>query len=173
MSDVPVSCKSPTTLPDIIKGTSIKVEVRKSSVHGYGVFAKEPVNAGELIEECKLLRLGWRSNYQHDPIISDYAWGNKSCNCDECKMHGFPKYMALGLGSIYNHSDQPNTKQKLDFETETMSVWANKDILPGEEIFVNYGSKYWVVRDFWAQVNKNKQLEKFHQEEIKPKVGGK
>tara|TARA_R100001377_G_scaffold84408_1_gene67890 strand:+ start:1158 stop:1664 length:507 start_codon:yes stop_codon:yes gene_type:complete len=30
-----------------------KVEIRKSSIHGYGVFAKEDIFKGELIEECR------------------------------------------------------------------------------------------------------------------------
>ena len=29
-----------------------KLEVRKSSIEGYGVFAKEDIKKGELLEEC-------------------------------------------------------------------------------------------------------------------------
>jgi SET domain-containing protein len=163
-------CTPILTIPESIKGTSSKVQVRTSSVHGYGVFANERIDKGELIEESKLLRLAWRSKYHHDPTLNNYVWANQACKCRECETHGYVRYIALGLGSLYNHSDEPNSIQKLDFAKEVMCVQAHREILPGEEIFVNYGHKYWLVRDFWAQVNKNKLLEKFHQEQIKPKL---
>ncbi len=163
-------CKHIGNIPDIIKGHSAKIEVRKSQIHGYGVFAKEAIVEGELIEESKLLKLEWRSKYSNDATLNDYTWANQKCECEECKTHGHVRYMALGFGSMYNHSDNPNTKQKLNFKDEVINVWAKSDIQPDEEIFLSYGHKYWIVRDFWAQVNKNKQLEQFHQEQIKPKL---
>ncbi|HEY9003782.1 MAG TPA: hypothetical protein VIM89_20675 [Mucilaginibacter sp.] len=30
----------------------------------------------------------------------------------------------------------------------------------GEEIFVSFGDKYFLIRDFWKNINKNKALEK-------------
>ncbi len=34
-----------------------KLEVRKSLIHGYGVFAKEDIKEGELLEECHYCEL--------------------------------------------------------------------------------------------------------------------
>ena len=34
-----------------------KLEVRESPIHGYGVFAKEDIKKGELLEECHYIRL--------------------------------------------------------------------------------------------------------------------
>ena len=153
-------CRTPLELPDAIKGHSIKVESRKSPVHGYGVFAKEVIEEGELIEECKLLKMAWRGAYPTDPTIKDYAWGNRACDCIECRRHGTYQYLALGLGSIYNHSDSPNTKQNLSFITEVFTIKARRRIEKNEEIFVTYGDKYFLVRDFWKNIQKNNALEK-------------
>lgn len=149
------TCKIKEEFPVVIKGHSPKVEVRKSPVHGYGVFAKEDIAEGEFIEECKLLKLGWRGMYPGDPVIREYTWGNKQCDCIECRNHGVFQYLALGLGSIYNHADVPNTKQKQDFKTELMTVRAGRAIKKDEEIFVTYGDKYFLIRDFWKNLKPN------------------
>jgi hypothetical protein len=59
------------------------------------------------------------------------------------------QYLALGYGSVYNHSKNPNTKIKLNFENETMTIYSIRKIEKDEEIFVSYGPKYWLIRDFW------------------------
>lgn len=162
------ACKPATELPAILPGAYPGVEIRRSPVHGYGIFAKKMIEEGEMIEQMKLLRLGWRSNYLHDPVLKDYVWANKHCTCDDCQAHGSPQYIALGLGSLYNHSDQPNTEQTLDFNAEIMTIRAKQPIAEGQEIFVNYGQKYWLVRDFWKHVQKNNELQKFHEKNIRP-----
>lgn len=161
-------CASSDPEPDVIKGHSHKVEVRKSPVHGYGVFAKEPIEQGELIEEARMLRLGWRKNYLHDPVLLDYVWGNISCKCTECENHGSVQFLALGLGSLYNHSDNPNTTQKKGYEKEVMTIKAARKIEKDEEIFVTYGKKYFLVRDFFKTVEKNKALEKYLESKREP-----
>ncbi|MGF7078508.1 SET domain-containing protein-lysine N-methyltransferase [Mucilaginibacter sp. UYCu711] len=153
-------CRPQPQLPDVIKGHSPKIEVRRSPVHGYGVFAKEVIDEGEFIEECKLLKMGWRGLYPSDPTIKDYAWGNRGCTCIECRRHGVFQYLALGLGSIYNHADAPNTKQNLNFKTEVFTIKARRRIEKDEEIFVTYGDKYFLVRDFWKNIQKTNELEK-------------
>jgi len=145
---------------DIIKGHSPKVEVRKSPIHGYGVFAKELIEAEELIEECRLLKLGYRANYNHDPVLKDYVWGGKD-DGEQTRLHGVNQYLALGFGVLYNHADQPNTIQHLNFETEIMTIKARQTIQKDEEIFVTYGKKYFMIRNFWKNVHKNNELETF------------
>jgi hypothetical protein len=152
---------------DIIKGHSAKVEVRKSPVHGYGVFAKELIEAEELIEECRLLKLGYRANYNHDPVLKDYVWGGKH-DGEQTKLHGVSQYLALGFGVLYNHANQPNTIQHLNFETEIMTIKAGQIIQKDEEIFVTYGNKYFMIRNFWKNVHNNNELEAFMAKQQKP-----
>ena len=144
----------------VIRGHSPMVEVRLSPIHGYGVFAREDIAEGEFIEECRLLRLQWRAGYPTDPTIADYAWGNMRCSCIECSQHGVTRFLALGLGSIYNHSDMPNAKYNMNFKAGVMKIYASKPIIKDEEIFITYGDKYFLIRDFWKNINKNRQLEK-------------
>jgi SET domain-containing protein len=158
-NDIP-DCLQKEELQEIIKGHSPKVEARLSPVHGYGVFAKEDINEGEFIEECRLLKMTWRAHYPTDPTLKDYVWANKECTCIECRKHGAFQYLALGLGSIYNHSDTPNTNTRQNFKTGIMIIQAKQAITKGEEIFVSYGDKYFLIRDFWKNINKNKALEK-------------
>jgi hypothetical protein len=145
---------------EVITGNSPKVEVRLSTVHGYGVFAKENLEEGELIEQCRLLKLGNRAIYNNDPVLKDYVWAGEQ-KSSESKEHGACQYIALGFGSIYNHSDQPNTIQKLNFRTEVMKVKAARIILKDEEIFVSYGKKYFMIRNFWKGIHQSNALEKF------------
>jgi hypothetical protein len=147
-------------LVNIIAGHSPKVEVRKSPVHGYGVFAKDTIEENELIEECRLLKLGYRANYNHDPVLKDYVWAGKN-DGEQTKLHGLTQYMSLGFGSLYNHADQPNTTQILNFDTEIMTIKAKQTILKDEEIFISYGKKYFMIRNFWKNINQNKELENF------------
>ena len=81
-------------MSDNVYFVSDKIEVRKSSIHGLGVFAKENIPADTVIEISRLLRLGWRMMYQNDPVIRDYCWGNLGCECEQCKIHGPHSYLA-------------------------------------------------------------------------------
>ena len=66
-----------------------KIIVQKSSVEGIGVFAAKDIREHELVERCPMVKLGWRSNYTHDPIIWKYCYTQPKCDCDDCKKHGF------------------------------------------------------------------------------------
>lgn len=147
--------------PDVIKGHSVKVEVRKSSVHGYGVFAKELIEKDELIEEAGMLKLGWRRHYHNDPVLNNYVWGDRSCKCSECEAHGNLLYLSLGLGSLYNHSDNPNTSMHVEYAIRLQTIKAKRNIEKDEEIFITYGKKYFLIRDFLNTVKKNNLLTKF------------
>ncbi len=139
--------------PDFFRGPSVKIQVQKSTTHGYGVFAIEDIEEGELIEESRMMRTGLRSNYTHDVVLRDYFWGLNKCTCDECREHGFVQFMGLGYLVLYNHQDQPNTKQKIEFDREVMTIIARRNISKGEEIFVTYGPKYWFFRKLWHKLS--------------------
>jgi len=144
-------CNPTVVLPLELAGPSPKIILRTSPVHGHGIFAKAVIGEGELIEETKLLKLSWRTKIIQDSVMVNYAWLNSECECAICKQDGFEQYIAFGYGSVYNHSKQPNTRVLLDFVTETMRVYSIREIGLNEEVFVSYGAKFWIMRDFWKK----------------------
>jgi len=118
--------------------TPTKIEIKESKLHNQGVFASKDILVDEIIEICPLLQLGWRVKYQSDPVIKQYIWLNISCNCKDCKEHGFVAYIPLGYGSLYNHSDDENVSVEINWEEQTALFRASKTILVGEELFLNY-----------------------------------
>jgi SET domain-containing protein len=49
--------------------------------------------------------------------------------------------IALGLGSLYNHSLQPNAHYRCVLEDRVVEIYALCDIAPGEEICLNYNGE--------------------------------
>jgi SET domain-containing protein len=139
--------KEKIELPDVIKGPSLKIEIRRSPIHGYGIFAKELIPKGELIEEGKLLRLALRNEICFDWVLKDYVFSHNDVDNPAYHIYGSSRYLALGYLSLYNHQDDPNTTKKLDFQKELMWVKARREIQPGEEIFISYGKNYFKFRN--------------------------
>jgi SET domain-containing protein len=115
-----------------------KIYVSKSDIHGYGVFAKEMIFEGEIIEECPIHNLN--IPYGHStPLFIDYRFnwpqGTESWN---------KQVISWGYGSLYNHSKTPNAYWRSNMEKETFEFCSLKTINPEEEILVYYGGdSYW------------------------------
>ncbi len=105
--------------------------VAPSNVHGLGVFAAAPLSEGSIIEVCPVLLFPKAQLAAiRQTVLDDYYfdWG------DDGEWYAF----ALGYGSLYNHSFQPNADYGMDFDHQTIEIYALRDIEPGEEIFINY-----------------------------------
>jgi SET domain-containing protein len=113
-----------------------KLMVKKSLIHGYGVFCEENIYPGDVIEECHVLI---------DPILED-ALGNYTFRCGDS-----PAIIPLGFGCIYNHSDDNNAYFYLDKEQHLMIYKATKFISKGEEIFISYGPNWFGSRNAKAK----------------------
>lgn len=111
-----------------------KVLVKKSTIHGNGVFARENINEGELIEQVRLFRLAWRLAYQKDPVLSRYAIADNSCKCRDCAVHGPSVYMPLGYAALYNFGFDSNIRAEFDFPNLSMKIIATEDIPAGKEL---------------------------------------
>ncbi|WP_429877149.1 SET domain-containing protein [Fictibacillus sp. NRS-1165] len=113
-------------------------EVRKSRF-GRGIFATRNIKKGELIhrapviaspkEECK---------YMIKTVLADYVF-----NWND----GYA--IALGYGSLFNHSYTPNARYKLKKKELIIDFYAYKDIREGEEILVNYNGDPEDDRELW------------------------
>ena len=125
---------------DFLQDFPIKVGL--SDIEGRGVFATREIKEGDIIERCPMVPLAFRSRYHSDPQIYKYLYSQPTCPCNECKNHGFKFHMVLGYGMLYNHQDNANTEWQFDFPNHLADIIAIKDIKSGDEIFVDYGNKY-------------------------------
>jgi SET domain-containing protein len=109
-------------------GQTNALEIRHSPGKGRGVFARQPIPAGALIERAPVLVVQagqWEG--MESTILFDYffAWQEHSA-------------LALGYGSLYNHSYTPNAHYMKLFNEEVIEITALRDIAMGEEILINY-----------------------------------
>lgn len=122
-----------------------KIYVGKSPVHGWGVFAKEPIVEGEIFEETPFVVLFERGEDRNNPekskLLADYRFSYPPT------VEWRQQVMPFGCGGIYNHSDKPNARWIADEQRQTFKFLALKDIKPHEEIFTFYGPAfYWNKR---------------------------
>ena len=65
---------------------------------------------------------------------------------------GEDKALALGYGSLYNHSYTPNARYFTNIENQSIDFYARKDIREGEEIMVNYNGDPEDQSPLWFEV---------------------
>ena len=97
---------------------SPKIKVKPSSLHGMGVFAIESIQKEEIIEVCYCII----DNFiDPNSIIKKYTFNKNR--------------IALGYGSIYNHSFEPNLIWKaFSSDLKIIKFEAIKNIEIGEEL---------------------------------------
>lgn len=101
------------------------LEVKKAPGKGRGVFARVDIAEGTVFERVPLLVFDTEELENSDLMDYVFIWGKKTVA------------IALGYGSIYNHSFSPNARY-YDGPGRTKVFMALQDIKAGEEITVNY-----------------------------------
>ena len=109
-----------------------KTAVKKSAIHGYGVFAKQNIAKGEVIEECPFLKTHGDNSKNHKGITG-YVFD----------FYGKASALVLGYGSLYNHSYKPSAYYEYHQRRNIYVFVASKKIKANEEIFISYGKRYW------------------------------
>jgi len=115
-----------------------EIEIRKSPLHGYGVFAKEDIMSGEILEECHYTKLSLKDLNNFD---SSYTyWWDENKDDKPRKPHDFRAFV-FGYASIYNSVD--NIKDKMvkyytDKKNNLFIFEAVKDIKKDQEILSWY-----------------------------------
>lgn len=120
------------------------LEVKKSK-YGRGIFATRDIQKGELLEESHIILVPKEEyKYLKKTVLSNYFfWWRKDKT--ECAI-------ALGYGSLFNHSYTPNATYKFIRKNKTINFYAYTDIKAGEEIFVNYNGKPHDQTPLWFDV---------------------
>jgi len=109
----------------------IKIEIKKSPIHGNGVFSVEKISEGEIIEVCPFIVFPQKPE-EKLPVFYDYSF----CwpRTENWTHHAF----VLGYGALYNHSEEPNASWYTD--NNSYVFYALEDIEIGCEILTNYGN---------------------------------
>ncbi len=97
---------------------------------GRGVFTAQPIAAGNLLEICPVIVLPPEDLPRvHATRLHDYyfLWGNDGATA-----------IALGFGSLYNHSSQPNADYEMHLADESIHIRSIADIPAGAEITMHY-----------------------------------
>ena len=118
--------------PGRVKG---RLQVRKSGVHGKGVFALVAIPAGELVIEYTGEQIAWSEavrRHPHDPSQPDHTF-YFHLN-DELVIDGNVKGNAARW---INHACEPNVEA--DDDSGQVYLLALRDIHPGEELSFDYG----------------------------------
>ena len=108
------------------------VEIRNARGKGRGVFARRPIRKGEEIERVPVLVMPAKE------VRNGLDWTTLGTYCFHWERGKVA--VALGYGSLYNHSYRPNARYD-DVGPQTKEFTALRDIQPGEEITVNYNGE--------------------------------
>lgn len=120
------------------------VEVRRLENRGRGgrgVFAVRDIPAGTVIERAPVILIPCEQVYGDTPMarraarISWYVFDWKGCTKRNYVA------LALGYGSIYNHSPTPNARTEPE-PPDVLGFHAIRDIASGEEITINYNDGF-------------------------------
>lgn len=103
--------------------------------HARGVFALAPIVRGTLIELSHCLTFDAKEHAEHamKTVLQHYTF---------CAGGGL-YFLALGIGSLFNHADPPNVEFRICRGDATVSFIACKDISPGDELCIFYGRNLW------------------------------
>ena len=122
------------------------IEVKRVKGKGRGVFARRLIRQGEIIERVPMLVLTAEE-------FEDRLAGTSLANYCFAWSRG-TMALALGYGSLYNHSFRPNARYD-DVGPQTKEFTAMRDIAPGEEITVNYNGEPTSRAAVWFEVRES------------------
>jgi len=125
---------------------SNKIEVRDSSIHGRGIFAKEDIKSGEILEECHYIVID--DGNTHDMPL--YKWRRLPPTNEEIDNRKFPwpkgedfeKFtLPLGFGCMYNSAideEKRSVKFETDLDKDIYRFFTVNDVKKDEELLLYY-----------------------------------
>ena len=112
-----------------------RIQVRRSGVHGKGVFAVAPIARGERLIEYTGEVIPWREalrRHPHDPSDPNHTF---YFHIDD--KHVIDANVGGNAARWINHACSPNCEA--DETDGRVFIQALRDIAPGEELFYDYG----------------------------------
>ncbi|KAK7048268.1 histone-lysine methyltransferase Set7, partial [Favolaschia claudopus] len=120
--------------------------VKNSQGKGRGVFAAQAIPAHILVESSPVLLLEKEEYEQHGrfTVLDHYTF----------KWKNGRMALALGIGSLFNHSNSPNVSYTIDPSNDSIHYTTTRAVEPDEELCIYYGSNLWFDPvDFTASQN--------------------
>lgn len=115
------------------------VEIRTSPGRGRGLFAREAIVPGALIEAAPVIVLPAAECPALDrTVIYDYYFHWDGDPDGEGR-----GALALGLVTLCNHSSRPRARVDRNHAQLTLDLIATLPIEPGEEVTIDYGCPLW------------------------------
>lgn len=130
------------------------IYIKKTKNKGRGIFAGEFIKKGDLIESAPVIVLPADDSLfteESKSVLDNYLFSWNPKHLKEEKGNGFGA-LALGYGSIYNHSYKPNAEYSQRLSKKTIDFIAIKDIEKDEEITVNYNKYPDSTAELWFNV---------------------
>jgi SET domain-containing protein len=118
-----------------INGSGRRIQVRRSGVHGKGVFALRAIDEGSEIIEYIGERISWKEalkRHPHDPNDPNHTF---YFHIDD--KHVIDAAVGGNAARWINHACTPNCEA--DETDGRVFIKALRDIQPGEELFYDYG----------------------------------
>ncbi|KAJ4482221.1 cytidine deaminase-like protein [Lentinula aciculospora] len=117
--------------PEHLNSTGCRIKYSEGK--GRGVFASRKIQRNTVVEISPVLFCGVEEyeNFGKSTVLDHYTF----------KWKDGRTALALGLGSLFNHSTSPNVSYTLDSHTDSIRYEAVRDIYPDEELCIFYGHK--------------------------------
>ncbi len=118
--------------------------VSRTKKMGMGVFAKEKLDEGTLIETSPVIVMSGEDRKSIDQTpLHDYIfeWGEDRKSCA----------MALGYVPLYNHSYASNCEYEMEFKKNSITIKTVRPIKKGEELFINYNGDWNNEKKVWFE----------------------
>jgi uncharacterized protein len=127
--------KENATTDNVISFKKDNLYIAKSHLCENGVFSRTAFKQGEIIECCPLIVFPAEDMefLQYTNLYNYYALKSKE---------NLPPVLALGFGSIYNHSSPSNAEYKIELDEKRLIVTAVCSIAANTEITINYNGAF-------------------------------
>lgn len=115
----------------------IKLDFIKNK--GRGIIAKQNIGKEQILFKCPVLIISKdETEIIRKTILGNYIFDWPSENQNSCSLNWTSSAICLGLGSLINHSDNPNIDWQIHRESLEISFISIKDIKKDEELTFNY-----------------------------------
>jgi len=123
----------------ILPAPNHRIEIRTRPGRGRGLFARETIAPGTLIEAAPVIILP----AEECPALNRTIIHNYYFHWDG-DPDGYGRgALGLGLVTLCNHSSRPSARVDRNYARNTLDLIATTSIAPGEEITIDYGCPLW------------------------------